>query len=40
MKALQKEVRKALEKELGKEAKSWLDEKVIIITSDDNEGEQ
>lgn len=39
MKTLQEELRKALEKELGKEAKPWLDEKLIIVTPD-NKGEQ
>jgi len=39
MKTLQEELRKALEKELGKDSKPWLDEKLIIITPD-NKGEQ
>lgn len=30
MDKLEKTIRKALEKELGKQAKPWLDEKVII----------
>jgi len=40
MKRLQEELRKALEKELGKGSKPWLDEKLIIITPEDNKGEQ
>ena len=30
MDKLEKTIRKALERELGKQAKPWLDEKVII----------
>ena len=38
MKTLQEELRKALEKELGNDSKSWLDEKLIIITPDNDKG--
>lgn len=34
MNKLEEAMRKAMEKKLGKEAKPWLDEKVVIVMPD------